>query len=59
MCAGNPIAPPTEWEGKSDGAPCPPELIEAMHAQVLEEITRLFEKYKVAAGYPDGQLEVL
>jgi len=59
MCAGKPIAPPTEWEGKSTGAPCPPELIEAMHAQVLEEITRVFEKYKVAAGYPDGELEVL
>jgi hypothetical protein len=59
MVVGEPIAPPSDWPGKGEGAPCPAELIDAMHEKELAELQRIFEKYKKAAGYPDATLEVL
>ncbi len=35
------------------------KAIDLLHATFLTEMQALFEKYKVAAGYPEAQLEIL
>ena len=58
LCIGKPIAPPTNWDGKERGEPCPAELVDKLHSEILAEIRRVFDTYKAEAGYPDGVLEV-
>ncbi len=55
MVIGDPIpipVVPDDDERKS-------KAIDQLHATYIKEIHALFEKYKVVAGYPDAQLEIL
>ena len=55
ICIADPI-PVVKWD-KSD-TPVPDEFIDRLHSQYLESIQRLFDDYKVQAGYPDAKLEI-
>jgi 2-acylglycerol O-acyltransferase 2 len=54
MVFGDPIKVPC-YEGKE----IPKDVLETYHAKYMEEIVKLFDKYKAAAGYPDSTLEIL
>merc|ERR1712232_968072 len=56
MVLGDPIpvpAPPTESGFKPAEAD-----VDRLHQQYMEEIKKLFDKYKAAAGYGDRELEI-
>lgn len=55
LCIGDAIDPP-KWDGTGK---VPSELIEHLHTELLAAMVELFESYKVEAGYPDAQLEIL
>ena len=55
---GDPIVPPV-WVKSSEGERIPDILIDEMHAQFLQQMRALFDKYKAQAGYPDAVLEVV
>ncbi len=55
MVMGDPIPVPVvpdDDEKKS-------KAIDQLHATFIKEMQVLFDKYKTAAGYPDGKLEIL
>ena len=54
MCFADPL-PVDKWVGEG---PVPSELVDKLHSAYILALQDLFEKYKVAAGYPDAQLEV-
>lgn len=54
LCMGEPI-PVKKWGGEG---PIPEGEVAALHSKYLESMQALFEKYKVAAGYPDAVLEI-
>ena len=41
------------------GESCPQATIDELHEKVLQEIQRIFDRYKKAAGQPDAVLEVV
>ena len=41
------------------GESCPQATIDELHEKVLQEIQRIFNQYKKAAGQPDAVLEVV
>lgn len=43
----------------SEKGPVPKELIDSLHSRYIEAIQNLFNKYKVIAGYPNSQLEIV
>ena len=50
--------PVTKWV-PTDGAEHPPqEMVDALHAQYLNAITKLFDCHKVEAGYPNAVLNI-
>ena len=54
MCFADPL-PVEKWTQEGD---IPSEMVDKLHSQYIESLLTLFEKYKVAAGYPDAHLEV-
>ena len=40
------------------GEVIPTDVIEGLHNQYLQEIQRIYDKYKVEAGYPESRLEI-
>lgn len=54
MCFADPL-PVEKWVGEG---PVPSELVDKLHSTYILALQNLFEKYKVAAGYPDAELEV-
>lgn len=49
---GTPIRVP-KIEGNPD-----PQLVDKIHSEFIEEITKLFDKYKGVYGWPDKKLIV-
>lgn len=54
ICIAEPL-PVQKWD---QPGPVPDEMIDKLHSQYLDAIQRLFDDYKVAAGYPDATLEI-
>lgn len=45
-------------KGEDGKVTIPQEAIEELHQKYIQSITEMFNRYKVAAGYPDAVLEV-
>lgn len=56
LCIAEPI-PSEKWDVETKG-PVPREMVEKLHEKYIASIVDLFETYKVAAGYPNAQLEI-
>lgn len=55
MCIADPI-PVEKWVSDESISA---QAIEELHKKYVESITKLFDDYKEAAGYPDATLEIL
>ena len=55
MCIGEPLAV-DKWTGNDR---IPDDIIDELHERYIKAINDLFNRYKVQAGYPNAELEVL